>query len=551
MKPSRSHIFILTGLALIFFFPFLGGVNLFDWDENNFAEAAREMLIMQDYLRVHINFQPFWEKPPLFFWLQALSMELFGVNEYAARFPNAVCGIATLITLYMIGCRLKGRTFGMIWALAYFGSLLPHFYFKSGIIDPWFNFFIFLGFYFFIRYNWKKNNLSLPAKHSKYSYLFVSGVFISLAIITKGPVAFLLVCLTLFVYWIFKKFRWFITIPDFLLYVLFSSSVAALWFGIETLINGPWFVETFITYQWRLFSTPDAGHKGFAGYHFVILLLGTFPASIFAIRAFKNLDIIADHEKDMRLWMLILFWVIVILFSVVKSKIVHYSSMAYFPITYLASVVIYKMIKKEISLKKWMKVMLVSISLIITGIFIVLPLIGINIKWLQGKVSDPFASANMNAEVNWTGWEGLLGVFFMLAIFFFLRLYKKDKIKKAFISLAITIGLLVNFGLFLFIGKIEMYSQNAPITFLKTLQDKDVYIITKGYKSYTHYFYGRMKQPDNEKYTDQDWLLEGNIDKDLYIITKIDKEHKLDQYEDLIRLNEQNGFVFYKREADS
>ncbi len=60
--------------------PFLGGVHLFDWDEINFAEGAREMIVLKNYLRVHINYEPFWEKPPFFFWLQAASMNLLGIG---------------------------------------------------------------------------------------------------------------------------------------------------------------------------------------------------------------------------------------------------------------------------------------------------------------------------------------------------------------------------------------------------------------------------------------------------------------------------------------
>ncbi len=148
---------IIIGLiAALFFLPFLGGAHLFDWDEINFAEAAREMLRSGEYLRVYINYLPFWEKPPLFLWLQALAMGAFGVGEFAARLPNALCGIATLILLYNIGRKLYDHRFGLIWAGVYFGSVLPFLYFKSGIIDPFFNLFIFSGLYLFILFYWKK-----------------------------------------------------------------------------------------------------------------------------------------------------------------------------------------------------------------------------------------------------------------------------------------------------------------------------------------------------------------------------------------------------------
>ena len=99
----ERRIPVLVALAAaVLFLHSLGRVHLFDWDEINFAESSREMIVSGDYTRVQINFEPFWEKPPLFFWLQVLSMKAFGINEYAARLPNAVCGILTLLSLFLI-----------------------------------------------------------------------------------------------------------------------------------------------------------------------------------------------------------------------------------------------------------------------------------------------------------------------------------------------------------------------------------------------------------------------------------------------------------------
>lgn len=148
-KIDWNYLFVAV-LSALFFLPFLDNVHLFDWDEINFAECAREMLVTGEYLRPQINFAPFWEKPPLFIWFQAISMHFLGVNEYAARLPNALCGITTLLVIYHLGKRLYDKTFGWLWVLAYIGSILPHLYFKSGIIDPWFNLFIFLSLIFLI-----------------------------------------------------------------------------------------------------------------------------------------------------------------------------------------------------------------------------------------------------------------------------------------------------------------------------------------------------------------------------------------------------------------
>ena len=66
---AKSPYWIIGLLAAVLFLPFLGQVNLFDWDEINFAECAREMIVSGDYLRMQIDYMPFYEKPPLFIWI--------------------------------------------------------------------------------------------------------------------------------------------------------------------------------------------------------------------------------------------------------------------------------------------------------------------------------------------------------------------------------------------------------------------------------------------------------------------------------------------------
>ena len=110
---------IIVLIACLLFFPFLGHVHLFDWDEINFAECAREMIVSKDYLRAQIDFMPFWEKPPLFIWLQVAAMKIFGIGAYAARFPNALTGVITLVTIFYIGKRVANEKMATWWVLLY------------------------------------------------------------------------------------------------------------------------------------------------------------------------------------------------------------------------------------------------------------------------------------------------------------------------------------------------------------------------------------------------------------------------------------------------
>jgi 4-amino-4-deoxy-L-arabinose transferase-like glycosyltransferase len=328
----------------LLFIPFLGAVHLFDWDEINFAESAREMLVSGNYSRVQIDYQPFWEKPPLFFWMQALSMQLFGVNELAARLPNAITGIATLLTFFFIGKKIKDERLGLLWAICMAGSFLPHLYFKSGIIDPVFNYFIFLGIYCLSLLVSKRGEIRTL------QYAALTGLFIGLATLTKGPVAFLILLLTLGAYWATVRLRSIMSFRSMLVFSICFIVTAGIWFVVDIRENGIDFLWQFVKYQVELLTQPVAGHGEPFYYHFIVVLVGCFPMSIIALpQLFKSTR--NESDADFRRWMLLLFWVVMILFSIVKTKIVHYSSLTYFPLSFLAACAIYSAgaTKKDVS----------------------------------------------------------------------------------------------------------------------------------------------------------------------------------------------------------
>ena len=83
-------------LAAIFLLPFLGMFPLTDPDEPVYGETAREMLAAADWLSPRI-YNDFWyDKPPLFYWLEMISYRLFGISDFTSRLPSAVMGIATV-----------------------------------------------------------------------------------------------------------------------------------------------------------------------------------------------------------------------------------------------------------------------------------------------------------------------------------------------------------------------------------------------------------------------------------------------------------------------
>ncbi len=535
-------IIILAGALL--YIPFIGGVHLFDWDEINFAESAREMIVTGDYLTVSINFKPFWEKPPLFIWLQVLSLKAFGINEFAARLPNALCGILTLLFLYRLGRKIIDRSFGFLWMLVYAGSILPFFYFKSGIIDPWFNLFIFSGIVSFILFR----DSEKPTQ--RWGRLLASAALIGLAVLTKGPVAVLIFGLVIITYWILNKFRLKINALEILGYLFVLILVGGMWFLIQIIIGNYHVVADFLTYQLRLFKNQDAGHGGFLLYHAVVLFFGVFPASVFALKGFRRGYYDDPFQKRFKLWMLILFLVVFILFSIVRTKIVHYSSLCYFPITYFGAYAISRIINNRTQNYKWVNI-IYAVSGILYGIAgALLPFIMMNKNKIleAGWIKDEFAAANLQADVHWSGYEALISLPLIAGVIIALFLFsRKKKLAYIFIFGSSLIWIVLN--ILIITTKVEKITQNALIEFCKERVGEDCYVETLGMKSYAHLFYTEKKIPLNEKSYDREWLLAGQIDKPVYFILRNRSADKYrEQYPHLSLFYEKNGFVFLKRD---
>lgn len=543
MNRLVSYLIVIA-IASLLFFHSLGKVHLFDWDEINFAESAREMIETGNYMRVQINYEPFWEKPPLFFWMQVASMKAFGENEFAARFPNAVCGVVTLLVLFGIGRRLHNERFAIWWVLIYAGTFLPHLYFKSGIIDPWFNLFIFLGIYYLSKF--------LSAKEERKKLLpslLLSALFTGAGILTKGPVALLVVLLTYALFILFMRGKGPVALKYYLLWGLGVAVVTLLWFGLEILQHGWWFVNEFITYQIRLAQTKDAGHGGFLLYHFVVVLIGCFPASLLIFR-YKNQINENTEQQFFRTMMIASLIVILVVFTIVKTKIVHYSSFTYLPIGYLAASTVYGIVNRTAQLKNWQRQALLALGLIWSILFIALPLIGNNIHWLKPLLQkDKFALANIEATVEWNYWLMIPGILFLAAVIGAYIQFSKRKYQTAFITLFVAGIVAMQVLLTSFTPRIEQYSQNAAIEFFQSLQGKDVYVKPLGYKSYAQYFYTKLKPGNRKESKEEDWLLTGPVDKPTYFISKNTyKDELMKEHGDRLEvLYEKNGFVFYKR----
>lgn len=536
----------IAAAAALLFVTGTGSVRLFDWDEINFAESAREMLLTGDWFNVRINFESFWEKPPLFIWVQALSMKVFGVNEFAARFPNAIIGIITLLVLFNIGRKIENERFGIIWCLMYGISFLPFFYFKSGIIDPWFNLFIFLGIYCFSRYT------DPEASCRRSGNAALSALFTGLGIMTKGPVAFLIFGLTFTVWLACRRFRMDFRWKDVAVYLLVLCLVGGSWFIALAATGHGEVIKDFIDYQIRLFETKDAGHGGFLLYHFVVLFFGVAPASVFAVSTFRRKALDGEREQGtagLFRWMMASFWVVLILFTIVRTKIVHYSSFCYFPLSFLGAYAATRMMDGRYSFRTWQKAALIGISALFGAVLTVLTLFDRFKHLIIPLIDDPFAVSCMEASSEWSGFEPFVGIVLIAATVIFCRSFGKKPSMRSFVSLGAGNLLFAMTAILCAVPEVEKYSQASAVDFYIDRQGEDCYVRPVYFKSYAQYFY-TDRQPENSC-DDFGLLSRGMLDKPCYFVVMDIPAHVQrfsEEVPDARFLYRKSGFRFFVRD---
>ncbi|MBU4232917.1 MAG: glycosyltransferase family 39 protein [Desulfobacterales bacterium] len=110
-------VLILMVAGLVLFFYRLGAPGLIDPDEGRYAEIAREFFVLRDWGIPHLNLLPYLEKPPLVYWLTALSFKVCGFTELAARLPSAVSALGGVLLAYGLGRAFWGPGPGVLGAL--------------------------------------------------------------------------------------------------------------------------------------------------------------------------------------------------------------------------------------------------------------------------------------------------------------------------------------------------------------------------------------------------------------------------------------------------
>jgi 4-amino-4-deoxy-L-arabinose transferase-like glycosyltransferase len=319
-RDDRGSLWRDLGLLLAafgtLFFQGLGRLPLIDPDEGRYIEIPREMLERGDFVTPMLNHVKYFEKPPLHYWLNALSLSVFGENEFAARFAGTLCGLLTVLAVYYLGRRLMGRRAGIYGAtlLGTAGGFLVQS--RINFTDMTLTFFMSAAFACFAL-------AQRPEEDRKATLYYLFYLFMALAVLAKGLIGIVLPGAVIFLYLLFTR-RWRL-LGEMRLFTggLLFLLVCAPWFVLVSLRN-PEFAQFFFIHEHFQRFLTKVHHRYQPLWFFLPVLLGTMlPWSPFIPAALRQ----GWRERDSQtqsLFLLLWAGVIFAFFSKSSSKLVPY-----------------------------------------------------------------------------------------------------------------------------------------------------------------------------------------------------------------------------------
>ncbi len=176
-------ILLIFFVSLSLIFISLGSNHLIVWDEAIYAKISSNMVETGNYLTMSWRDGSSWyEKPPLYMWLSALLIDMFGFSSLAVRFPSAFFGLLTVLVVYQLSSKMFDRKVGVISSLALVTTTHFLYYTRSSMLDVTATFFITLAIYLYYLFS-----RSFELRY-KWFFVFLSGLSLGLAVMTKGIV---------------------------------------------------------------------------------------------------------------------------------------------------------------------------------------------------------------------------------------------------------------------------------------------------------------------------------------------------------------------------
>jgi 4-amino-4-deoxy-L-arabinose transferase-like glycosyltransferase len=327
---SSNYVLLFFGCV---FFHIVGtwSVPLVDRDEPRFAEASREMIERGDYIVPHFNNQLRLDKPPLAYWAQVASFRVLGQNDFATRFPSAVAAALVAMSILAWGKKIGGERVGWWAAIIFTLSLQTFLHAKAAVADMWLVLFLTAA-------HWSGfeliENRESRIENRKIKWWWVFYISLGLGFLAKGPIAWTPLLTTAAMKFFFREVG-FSQRFKFARGILVILAIVGLW-GVPALIQTQGeFLRIGIGRHviGRSFSAMESHGSNSLGiyfllmpFYFITIFASFFPWSIKLPSLTKKLS----RERDkIDIYLLCGAGIIFVIFSIIKTKLPHYTLPAF------------------------------------------------------------------------------------------------------------------------------------------------------------------------------------------------------------------------------
>lgn len=314
MSAIMQHPLFLILVVFIAFFFNLSAVPLFDLDEGAFSEATREMLAAGNFAATYLDGAPRYDKPILSYWLQAVSVSLFGFNEWALRLPSAIAASLWLIALYRFTVSQFNRETAITACLLMATTLWIALIGRAAIADAWLNLFITLTMFEIYRF-WQA-----PSAH----YARRAFLWMALGMLTKGPIAVLIPLVVSFLFFVGKG-RWRLWLSAIFTpsgWLIFIAVLSPWLFMVYNEQGIDFFYGFIVEHNIERFSDTREGHGGHYYYFLAVLPLILLPYSGGVLELIWRTRIWI--QDDLNQFLVIWFVFVFVFMSVSQTQLPHY-----------------------------------------------------------------------------------------------------------------------------------------------------------------------------------------------------------------------------------
>ncbi|QKJ62885.1 glycosyltransferase family 39 protein [Flavobacterium sp. M31R6] len=306
---SREPVnLILIAIFLVTLFQ-LGAWGLTETSEARYAEIAKEMFESGDYIHPRKMGISHYHKPPLTYYITALGYAIFGINEFGARFFLSIALLVQLILIYKTSQLLfNDKKTSLLSVVLYFSTPLFLASIRNLTTDAYLNTFVMMSVYFWLRYLDEK----------KFFFLFYLSL--SLGFFTKGPLVLIPVFVFQLTWLYYNKKRIKFSVYDFWGIVVFFISCG--WWYLAVIKENPMVLDYFTSNQlYQRIASNDAFNRGKPFWYYIVFLpLSLFPWVIYIFLSVKKAGTTVVKGKIL----LTSFFIIILIFSLFKTKLIFY-----------------------------------------------------------------------------------------------------------------------------------------------------------------------------------------------------------------------------------